>query len=144
VRRLREDVHIHAPAGEVYDRLVSLGADRQWLPPAFADIEASERELSFALALPGRTERAHLAVGANEPPTFVEFESVNGDSGIGRLTWALNPEGAREVHVTVETAYEPAGGPLGWLVEEAVHRPVRRQAFRDLLWRLKLLVEGRR
>lgn len=144
MRRLREDVHIHAPAAAVYERLVGLHADHQWLPPAFADFEAAGGEIAFALALPLRTERARLAVATDEPPTFVEFAAVDGGGGVELLSWALNPEGAREVHLTVEAGYQPSGGPLGWLMEEAVHRPVRRQAFRDALWRLKLLVEGRR
>jgi hypothetical protein len=144
VRRLREDVHIHAPAADVYGRLARLHLEHDWLPPSFGAVEASDGELRFALALPMRTERSHLAVAAEEPPTYLEFAASNGAGGIELLSWALNPEGPREVHVTVEAGYEPSGGPLGWLVEEAVHRPVRRQALRDALWRLKLVVEGRR
>lgn len=144
MRRLREDVHIHAPARDVYERLLNPDGGHEWLPPAFADVEVARHRLAFALSLPGRTERAHLAVNSDEPPTFIQFTSVTGSGGFEQLTWALNPEGAREVHLTVEAGYEPAGGPLGWLIEEAVHRPVRRQAFRDALWRLKLLIEGRR
>ena len=148
MRLLREDVHIHATAAAVYERLIGLHNDHDWLPPAFGDIEVADGEFAFALALPLRTERARLAVAADEPPTFVEFAAVddhgaNGGPAIERLSWALNAEGPRDVHVTLEAGYEPSGGPLGWIVEEAVHRPVRRQAFRDALWRLKLLVEGR-
>jgi hypothetical protein len=144
VRRLREDVHIHAPAAEVYDRLVGLDKDHAWLPPAFSDFEAAGGEIAFALTLPMRTERARLAVAADEPPTFVEFSAVDGVGGVVLLSWALNPEGPRDVHLTVEAGYEPLAGLAGWLLEETLHRPVRRQALRDALWRLKLLVEGRR
>jgi polyketide cyclase/dehydrase/lipid transport protein len=144
VRRLREDVHIHAPATEVYNRLLSLHRDREWLPPAFSELEASAGELAFALTLPMRTERSRLVVSSDEPPTFVEFAAVNGAGGIELLNWALSSEGPREVHLTVEAGYEPSRGLLGWLLEETVHRPARRQAFRDALWRLKLLSEGRR
>jgi len=144
VRRLREDVHIHASPGDVYDHLFCLDAGRMWLPPAFSDIDASANALSFALALPMRTERARLTVATDEPPTYLEFAAADGPGSIELLAWALNPEGARDVHVTVEAGYQPAGGVLGWLLELAVHRPLRRQAFRDALWRLKLLVEGQR
>ncbi len=145
MRLLREDVHIHATAADVYERLVGLDRDHHWLPPAFGNVEVSDGEFAFALSLPLRTERARLAVSTDEPPTFVEFAAIegNGSNGIVRLSWALNAEGPRDVHVTVEAGYQPSGGPLGWLVEEAMHRPVRRQALRDALWRLKLLVEGR-
>ena len=144
MRRLREDVHIHASPADVYGHLFCLDGARAWLPPAFSDVDAGANALSFALALPMRTERARLAVASEEPPTYLEFTAADGPGGIELLAWALNPEGARDVHVTVEAGYQPAGGALGWLLESAVHRPLRRQAFRDALWRLKLLVEGRR
>ena len=142
MRRLREDVHIHGLPGDVYGHLFCLDGARAWLPPAFTAIEAGANALSFALTLPMRTERARLTVATDEPPTYLEFAAADGPGGIELLAWALNPEGARDVHVTVEAGYQPAGGVLGWLLEETVHRPLRRQAFRDALWRLKLLVEG--
>ena len=47
------------------------------------------------------------------------------------------------MHLVAEAVYERAAGPIGWLLEQALHRPLRRQALRDALWRLKLTVEGR-
>jgi hypothetical protein len=148
MRRLREDVHIHAPPSEVYGRLADCPTHREWLPPAFADLEAREGELAFALSLPLRTERARLSLATEEPPYLLEYTARNGTGGptprsIESLTWVVSPEGAREVHLTVEAGYHPAGGPLGWLLEMTMHAPVRRQALRDALWRLKLLIEGR-
>ena len=52
-------------------------------------------------------------------------------------------ESGRESHLSVETHYHPAGGPFGPLLDLTLHRPHRRQAFRDALWRLKLLIEKR-
>lgn len=141
MRRLREDVHIHAAADDVYLRLRAFQGHREWLPPAFDEVAAGEDAIAFALLLPARRERAHLEIVAAEPPRLLELADMNG-GGWG-IAWGLNVEGPREVHVTAEIAYEPAGGPLGWVVEETMHRPMRRQALRDALWRLKLLVEGR-
>ncbi len=142
MRRLREDVHIHAPADEVYGRLRAFESHREWLPPAFDGVEADDDAIAFALLLPVRRERARLEVVAAEPPRVLELADGNG-GGWG-LAWGVNIEGPREVHLTAEIAYEPAGGPLGWVLEETMHRPMRRQALRDALWRLKLLIEGRR
>jgi len=135
-------VHIHAPAADVYGRLRSGAGHQRWLPPAFADFEHTGDELGFALTLPLRTERTRLQVTVEEPPGLIELSPMDGGS-IGGLAWALNVEGPREVHLTMELAYKPAGGPLGWVLEESVHRPLRRQALRDTLWRLKLVIEGR-
>jgi hypothetical protein len=143
VRRLREDVHIHAPASEVYARVAGLAHSHDWLPPVFADLEVGARSVAFALALPLRTERTRLAVAADEPPAYIEFTAVDGSRGIELLSWGLNAEGPHDVHVTLEAGYEPSAGPIGWLLEETMQRPARRQAFRDALWRLKLLAEGR-
>ena len=41
----------------------------------------------------------------------------------------------------VEVHYRGAGGPLGPLLDLALHRSHRRQAFRDALWRLKQSLE---
>lgn len=142
MRRLREDVHIHAPADEVYGRLREFESHGEWLPPAFEDIRGDAESIAFALLLPVRRERAHLEVVSAEPPRALELLDQNG-GGWG-LAWGLNIEGPREVHLTGEVAYEPAGGPFGWVMEETMHRPMRRQALRDALWRLKLLIEGRR
>jgi hypothetical protein len=47
------------------------------------------------------------------------------------------------VHVTVEAEYRPAAGLLGGLLEPVLHRPLRQQALRDVVWRLKQVAEGR-
>jgi len=134
VRRLREDVHIHAPADEVYGRLRQFESHGEWLPPAFEEIRGDAESIAFALVLPVRRERAHLEVVLAEPPRALDLLDQNG-GGWG-LAWGLNVEGPREVHLTAEIAYEPAGGPLGWVMEETMHRPMRRPALRDALWRL--------
>src|SRR5205823_755042 len=139
LRTLREDVHIHAPAIEVYGRLGA--AHQEFWPAAVSDVDTSGG-LAFRLAMPLRNERAALMRSSEEAPRYLEF-AANGDGGALRsLTWAVNSEGPREVHLIVEIAYAPAGGPLGWALEEMLHRPFRRQALRDTLWRLKLLAEG--
>ncbi|MGE0229229.1 MAG: SRPBCC family protein [Dehalococcoidia bacterium] len=142
MRRIREDVHIHAPAYEVYDRVRAFESHGEWLPPAFEEVRGDAESIAFALLLPARRERAHLEVVAAEPPRALELADRNG--ALWALGWGLNVEGPREVHLTAEIAYEPAGGAIGWLLEETMHRPMRRQALRDALWRLKLLIEGRR
>jgi hypothetical protein len=141
-RTLREDVHIHAPATEVYARLVESAPE--WWPPAVTDIDTREGGLSFALGLAGRTERAILARTSDEPPRFLEFVADGEPNGLRALRWVVNDEGPREVHLIAEIAYEPASGAVGWMLEETVHRPSRRQVLRDALWRLKLLIEDRR
>lgn len=141
MRRLREDVHVHAPAEEVYGRLSQLDTHHEWLPAAFSEVRGDTTEIEFVLALPGRRERARLTVATAEPPRMLEFADADGRAW--GLAWAVNQEGPREVHLTAEIAYEPARGAFGWVMEETAHRPMRRQALRDALWRLKLLIEGR-
>ena len=155
---LREHVHIHAPADEVYRQLLALRDHERWLPRAFRGFAASDDALSFDLALPLRSERARLSVSVDDAPNLLVLERARGpgrgaqdggadgaagaDGGsLAALSWALHSEAAGEVHVTVEALYRPAGGPLGALAESLLYRSQRRQAFRDALWRLKLLVE---
>jgi hypothetical protein len=140
-RTLREDVHIHAPATEVYERLVEPAPI--WWPPAVSGLSTTGGGLSFTLGLAGRSERVALTRASDEPPHFLEFLADGEIGGVRALRWVVNDEGPREVHLIAELTYEPAGGGLGWMLEETVHRPGRRQALRDALWRLKLLVEGR-
>ncbi|MSQ37748.1 MAG: hypothetical protein EXR61_05485 [Chloroflexi bacterium] len=141
-RLLRDDIHIHAPVEEVRALLLPLAEERyRWLPEAFADRRIDEQALSFRLALPLRSESAVLVLGGDDGRA-IEFVA-SGPSVIRALTWVVNAEGPREVHLIAEAVYEPAGGPIGWLLEMALHRSVRRQALRDALWRLKLVVEGR-
>lgn len=151
---IREHVHIHAPADDVYRQLSALHGHERWLPRAFRRFAASDDELSFDLALPLRSERARLSVSVDDAPNLLVLERAPGpregaqdgavaaDGGsLAALSWALHSEAAGEVHVTVEAVYRPAAGPLGALAESVLYRSRRRQAYRDALWRLKLLVE---
>jgi hypothetical protein len=148
-RWIREDVHIHASAEEVYELLASLHSHGRWLPRTFRGVEANGDELSFELSLPLRREQARLSVTAGEAPTLLVLASGrdaeqgagNGVGPFASLTWALHSEAAGEVHVTLEAEYRPAGGVVGALLEPLLYYPLRRQAFRDALWRLKLFVE---
>ena len=113
-----------------------------WLPAAFAEVAREGGALTFRLVLPLRSEHAALSRAPHEDARVIHFVA-NGHGGVRGLHWLLNSEGPREVHLVLEAAYEPAGGPIGWLLEETLHRPLRRQALRDALWLLKLTVEGR-
>jgi hypothetical protein len=141
-RTLREDVHIHASAIDVYARLVE--AAPEWWPPAVSALDTGNGGLAFTLGLAGRSERARLARTTEEPPRFLEFMADGNGGALRALRWAVNAEGPREVHLIAELTYEPAGGAVGWMLEETAHRPGRRQVLRDALWRLKLLIEGQR
>ena len=143
MNRIREDVHIHARLEAIFERL---GLERvtAWLPIAFRDARVEDDTLTFRLALPLDNRRAHLRVREEQPPTSLALVAApNGARpAVEALEWGLHQESANNVHVTAEFAYEPAGGPFGALLEMAVHAPLRRQALRDALWRLKLLAEG--
>ena len=146
MRRIREDVHIHAPAAAIFERLVALETPPAWLPPSFREARVEGDALAFRLALPLLDREAQLGVAEREPPTALSLRAqvTNGaHPAIEAFDWALHQENANNVHVTAEFAYEPAAGALGPLLEIAVHAPLRRQALRDALWRLKLLAEGR-
>ncbi|MGE3857429.1 MAG: hypothetical protein AB7G21_10795 [Dehalococcoidia bacterium] len=139
--RIREDVHLHAPAHAVHQRLLDLATYDEWLAPQFRDFRADDEGWSATLVLPGRAEPARLRRGGIEDGavTFVR----DGDSAVDTLTWAMHAETPREVHLTVELAYLPAGGLGGNIMEMTVHRPHRVQVLRDWLWRLKQVLEGR-
>ncbi|MEE8337041.1 MAG: hypothetical protein V3R95_03175 [Dehalococcoidia bacterium] len=147
---LREDVHIHAAPEAIFGRLRA-PAEGGWFSRAFSAGENGA--LAYDLGLPLRRERARLTVTSEEPPSLLVMEPTGegGDGGDGgallSLSWALHSEAAGEVHVTVEAAYRLPGGPLGRLLEPLLEPllwgPLRRQAYRDALWRLKSLVEGR-
>jgi len=139
---VREDVHIHAEPAAIQRRILALESYEEWLGPAFRAYTADEEGFAFTLALPTRTEggrlrRAGIEAGA---VTFAR----DGEGAFESITWAMHVENAREVHLTVEVAYRPAGGPLGAFLETLFHRPHRAQAFRDVLWHLKHLVEAER
>ena len=145
MRHIREDVHIHAPAAAIFEQLAALDSPPAWLPPSFRDARIQGDALAFRLALPLLDREARLAVAEREPPGVLSLraQGTNGAyPAIEAFEWALHQENANNVHVTAEFAYEPAAGPFGPLLEMAVHAPLRRQALRDALWRLKLLAEG--
>jgi Polyketide cyclase / dehydrase and lipid transport len=144
-RYIREDVHIHAPADEIFERLADLQAPPAWLPPSFRDARIEDEALAFRLALPLLDRAARLAVAERQSPTALSLRDQHSNGthpAVEAFDWALHQESANNVHVTAEFAYEPAGGLLGPLLEMAFHAPLRRQALRDALWRLKLLAEG--
>ena len=137
---LREDVHIHAEPAAIQRRILALDSYTDWLGPAFRAYTADDEGFAFHLVLPTRTEGAHLRRAGIEDGavTFVR----DGGGAYDSLTWALHAEAAREVHLTLEATYRPAGGLAGAFLETLFHRPHRAQALRDALWRLKHLVEA--
>ena len=142
---VREDIHIRATPADVYRRISALDTVAEWLPPIFRGVEASGRALTFRLALPLHGERAELDIETDDQPALFVLagREEDGAGALDSLTWALHAEGERNVHLTLEAGYTPAAGLLGWLLEPALHRPLRRQALRDALWRLKQVAEGR-
>ncbi|RLT43274.1 MAG: hypothetical protein DWI58_04590 [Chloroflexi bacterium] len=137
--RIREDVHVHASAHAIRLRILDLTTYDEWLAPAFRDFRADDEAYSFALALPGHTEQARLRRGGVEERAVTFVRDGGGD--YESITWVLHAESPREVHLTVEATYTPAGGLSGAILEPTVHRPHRTQALRDSLWRLKQLAE---
>ena len=144
MNRIREDVNLHATPHDVHARLAALDTLGEWLPPQFSAVPSADGELWFELAMPLRRERARLAVAEDEPPWLLALTHADGVDGrtLTALTWALHAESPREVHLTLEAEYEPAAGVLGSLLEPVLYEPLRRQAFRDALWRLKHVVEA--
>ena len=143
---VREDIHIRATAPAVYERLADLEASLEWLPPAFREPAVDDDRIDFALPLPLDRREAHLVLAEREEPSYLRLAAVgeNGSAGaVQSLTWALHVESERNVHVTVEMAYAPSSNLLGGLLEATIHAPLRRQALRDALWRLKQVCEGR-
>jgi hypothetical protein len=126
VRLLREDVHIHASPEAVFSSLQAPEVG-DWFGEALKQSPAD-------CALP-------LRVTTAEAPSSLVM-AVDGDDGDdSSLSWALHAEATGEVHITVEAAYQPAGG-LRSLLEPLLYLPRRKQSVRDALWRLKMLVEG--
>ena len=138
--RIREDVHMHASVHALQQRILDLATYDEWLGPQFRDVRADDEGWSFTLALPGRAEQGRLRRGGIEAGavTFVR----DGAGTVETIRWAMHAESPREVHLTVEIAYEPARGLAGNVMEMTVHRPHRVQALRDTLWNLKQLVEA--
>lgn len=137
---IREDVHIHVPVTAVHRRLSDPSAHDEWLSPHFQRYTADADSCAFALVLPGRSEAVRLRREGSEARSILYVR--DGTSAFDSVTWAMHVEGAREVHLTVEVAYRPAGGPIGTAGEVMVHRAHRTQALRDSLWSLKQLLEG--
>lgn len=137
---IREDIHIHVPVAAIHRRLSDPTAHDQWLSPHFRRYTADHDSCAFALALPGRTEPVRLRRDGSE--TRAIFYVRDGASAWESVTWAMHAESPREVHLTVEVAYRPAGGPIGTVGEVMVHRAHRTQALRDTLWNLKHLLEA--
>ena len=143
---VREDIHIRAEAAAVFERVADLEAALEWLPPSFRDPSAENDRLDFALPLPLDRREAHLTIADREPPSFLRLAATGENGSVGAvesLAWALHVESPQNVHVTVEMAYAPSTSLLGGLLEAAIHAPMRRQALRDALWRLKQVCEGR-
>jgi len=144
---LREDIHVHAAAATVYARLADFDALDQWLPPAFQQItrDGDGRHDGFRcrLALPGRQETIHLLVAEQDPPDYLGLAAADASRPLAGLAWIVSSETPGESHVTVEAYYRPPGGFFGWIADSLLVGQHRRQAFRDALWRLKLLTEQR-
>lgn len=142
--RLVEDVHIHAPASEVFARLEATEGWGEWLPRCFRGAAADGAGgLACTLALPLRPQPLRLAPARSEPPSLLHFRSADGGRAFESLTWSLSAEGPRDAHLELQAVYAPPGGFPGAVLDALLLRPARRQALRDALWRLKQLLEGR-
>lgn len=136
---IREDIHVHTSSPQAQRRLADPSTFDEWLSPQFRDFAADSEGCAFTLALPMRNEPARLR---RDPLSNGTIRYVrDGSSAVDSIEWALHVEGAREVHVTVDVAYRPAGGLLGAIREVLWHRGHRAQAFRDALWNLKHVLE---
>jgi hypothetical protein len=140
---VRQDIHIHTTGVELVRRLAEVGTYAEWLPHHFRDyaVTADHGLITFALALPLRTESARLYRDPNEREAIALI--ATGESDVASITWAFHEEGARDVHLTGEVRYRRANGPFAPLLEVMLHRPYRTQALRESLWNLKQIVEGR-
>lgn len=142
---VREDVHIHAPASEVFARLTDLDGYASWLPPRFEDVESDGEAVSFRLPLPMAPDTCRLVIHEREAPSYVELQGAEAHerAPLRALAWRLDAEGPREVHLVAEARYE-VGGPVGGLLDLLWLRGLRRQALRDALWFLKQRAEATR
>ncbi len=136
---IREDVHIHVPVAAIHRRLSDPTTHDDWLSPHFQHYTADADSCAFAVVFPGRTEAVRLRRDGSEARAILYVR--DGSSDWESVTWAMHVEGQHEVHLTVEVAYRPAGGPFGTVGEVLVHRAHRTQALRDSLWNLKQALE---
>ena len=141
--RLVEDIHIHAAADVVFARIEATGSYGEWLPRCFREVDGDTGGvLACTLALPLRSETVRLEPAQVQAPSLLHFRSADGGEAFDSLTWNVNAEGPREVHLEVQAVYTPSGGFPGAVLDVLLLRSYRRQALRDALWRLKYVVEG--
>ena len=141
--RLIEDIHIHAAADVVFARIEATGSYGEWLPRCFREVDGDAGGvLACTLALPLRSETVRLEPAQVQAPSLLHFRSADGGEAFDSLTWNVNAEGPREVHLEVQAVYTPSGGFPGAVLDVLLLRSYRRQALRDALWRLKYVVEG--
>ena len=148
MRTIEEDVHIHAGARAVYRRLAALESLGESMPEFFrsADAGAGPPSVVAQPALGG--SGVPLVITRAEEPRLLTLapaeDRAAGDTPpIKSFRWDLQPEGAAEVHVTLAVEYRMPVGVTGPFLDLLIHRPRRRQALRNALWRLKGLVEER-
>ena len=148
MRAIREDVHIHAEARTVYRRLAAPEGLGQFLPDPFRVIDARTGTPTADARSVGESAGAPLVIARAEEPrslTLVPEGVGPADRAppIESLSWELQPEGAGEVHVSISADYRRPVGVAGPLLDILLHRPRRRQALREALWRLKGVAEDR-
>lgn len=139
--RLVEDIHIHAAAEEVFARIEATGSYGEWLPRCFREVDGADGAFVATLALPLRAEAVRLEP-AEVNAAMLHFRAVEGGEAFDSLTWHVNAEGPREVHLELQAVYTPSGGFPGAVLDALLLRSYRRQALRDALWRLKYVLEG--
>ena len=144
MRRIREDVHVHAGAERAFRFLEATGRYAEWLPRSFRAFREQRPEgvLDCELALPLRSARVRLEAAGREPPRLLRFRAPAPGGAFDALVWTLSPEGPDDTHLLAEAAYTPPGGPAGAILDLLAQRAHRRQALRDALWRLKHALEG--
>ena len=144
MRRIREDIHVHAGAEEAFRFLEATGRYAEWLPRSFRAFREPRPDgvLDCELALPLRSARLRLEAAGREPPRLLRFRATAPGGAFDALVWTLSPEGPDETHLLAEAEYAPPGGPAGAILDLLAQRAHRRQALRDALWRLKQALEG--
>ena len=149
MRTIEEDVHIHAGARAVYRRLAALESLGESMPELFrsADAGAGPPSVVAQPALGG--SGVPLVITRGGGAALADARPRGGTAAAGdtppikSFRWDLQPEGAAEVHVTLAVDYRMPVGVTGPFLDLLIHRPRRRQALRNALWRLKGLVEER-